>query len=45
MERKKNKVIDYCKWYEKTYIQKNKTPIHMKNVKVIENIVLKYFKF
>ena len=44
MDRKKQKIIDYCKWYKKTYINKGNTPLHMKNVNVVEKIVLKYSK-
>ena len=42
MDRKKQKIIDYCKWYKKTYINKGNTPLHMKNVEIVEKIVLKY---
>ena len=42
MDRKKQKIIDYCKWYNQTYIKIGKTPQHMKNVEIIEKIVIKY---
>lgn len=44
MNRKKIKIVDYCKWYKKTYLEKNETPLHMKNIDVIKKIVLKYCK-
>ena len=43
MDRKKQKIIDYCKWYNQTYIKTGKKTHHsMKNVEIIEKIVLKY---